>query len=314
MLNQKCHFIYKTSSLIKKNVKGLMEVAKYRCIFAENLCNDMKIKSGYIMLILSAVFALSSCKENEDKKMVGASVMQSLEIISTNLSYPKKINVYLPVGYDTENEYPAIFMECGRQWEEFEYKHFIDSLIETGTIEPVIVVCAQENNMKITGTDRPYYEAEFAEMVVKGDEPLEKINRNYSAFYLNEFIPAMESKFAISKEKDSRIFYGTLFSADFGISLGMKQSDLFGEYWCFSPAQSNMEIYGMIKGKTRFNICWGNKETVNDDNYYPALLSGIRKRGGVVDDWTFDGRPSGMHWKNAFKECLVEKFGYKTEE
>jgi hypothetical protein len=138
------------------------------------------------------------------------------------------------------------------------------------------------------------------------------MNKNYESFYLNELLPAIESKYAISKDKDSRIYYGTMYGADFGISLGMTNPDLFGEYWCFSPAHSSVEQFGMIPGKTTFRICWGTKETVHADNYYPSLLSGIKKRGGTVTNLTFEGRPSGMQWKEQFKQRLIAKFSYQT--
>lgn len=282
--------------------------------FCGKIKNKMKTKSKYILLSFAAVLLLLSCKEKSALKGNEESVIESLEFSSNNLSHTKKVDVYLPVGYKSSKSYPTLFMENGRQWEEFEYKHIIDSLIETGTIVPIIVVALQEDNMKISGTDNFYYEIEQSAYSAKGNSKYETINKNYRTFYLNELIPAIESKYAISTDIDSRIFYGTKYGADFGISLAMTKPDLFGEYWCFSPANSNLNEYGMVQGKTIFRICWGTKETVNADNYYPSLISGIKKRGGSVTNYTFDGRPSGMHWKSQFKQRLIEKFGCQIEE
>jgi predicted alpha/beta superfamily hydrolase len=272
----------------------------------------MDKRSRYLLLSIATMLLLVSCKEESTNKSIETSVVESIEVTSDKLSHTKKIDVYLPMGYNKENTYPTLFMESGRQWQEFEYKHIVDSLIETGTITPIIIVVSQEDNMKISGTDHFYYEVELSANVAKGNVDFETMNKNYESFYLNELLPAIESKYAISKDKDSRIYYGTMYGADFGISLGMTNPDLFGEYWCFSPAHSSVEHFGMIPGKTTFRICWGTKETVNADNYYPSLLSGIKKRGGTVTNLTFEGRPSGMQWKEQFKQRLIAKFSYQT--
>lgn len=274
----------------------------------------MKGISGAI--VLSIVIFLASCKTNSTSniKDLNNSTVETMEINSTNLNHSKKISIYLPIGYDAEKTYPAIYMECGRQWEEFRYKHIIDSLTETGDIVPLIVVCSTEDNMRISGTDHYYYEAELSSATAKGNAALETINNNYLSFYLNELIPAVESKYPISKDKEDRIFYGTMYSADFGITVGMNNPDLFDEYWCFSPGHSSVEQFGMIPGKTKFRICWGTKETVNADDYYPLLTSGIRKRGGSITKWSFEGIPSGRNWRTAFKKCLIEKFGNPVKE
>lgn len=272
----------------------------------------MDIRGKYLLLSIATMFLLVSCKEESTSKSIETSVIESLDVKSDKLSHTKKVDVYLPAGYNKENSYPTLFIESGRQWQEFEYKHLVDSLIETGAITPIIAIISHEDNKKISGTDHFYYEVEFSANVAQGNVDFETMNKNYESFYIEELLPSIESKYAISKDKDSRIFYGTMYAGDFGISLGMTKPDLFGEYWCFSPAHSSVEQFGMIPGKAKFRICWGTKETVNADNYYPSLLSGIKKRGGTVTNLTFDGRPSGMKWKEQFKQRLIEKFSYQT--
>lgn len=273
----------------------------------------MNIKGIATTTAVIIAFLLVSCQNKSTVKELNPSSVESIEITSSNLTHIKKVNIYLPVGYDADRTYPAIYMECGRLWEEDKYKHFVDSLIESGTIEPVIVICSQEDNMRISDTHF-YYEAEFSSLTAKGNSKLENINKNYESYFLNELLTTIETTYPVSKEKEDRIFFGTSHSADFGISLGMKYPDLFDEYWCFSPGHSSVEQFGKIPGKTKYRICWGTKETVNADDYYPSLTSGIRKRGGSITHWVFEGRPNGFNWKKAFKKCLIEKFGTEKTE
>lgn len=221
--------------------------------------------------------------------------------------------IYLPAGIKSKDELPVIYMADGLVFKECRFGRMIDSLVEMKAISPVIVACSYENKKTVPGYNIAFRNAEYIEALAKNDNTLAELFENHFNFFVDEFIPYIEKKAPVSESAANRIFFGTSNSADFGITLSMRKQGLMNEYWCYSPVFSNISEYGMLTSETSYRICWGSKEEVGMDDYFPNLLKDIRKRGGQVNSWVYNGGHDREWWKYWFSEELKRRFPYKGQ-
>ena len=146
----------------------------------------------------------------------------------------------------------------------------LDSLIDNRYIRPVVVACSFENKKTIPGFKLAYRNAEYVEAIAKNDNTLAGLFENHYHYFINEFIPYIEKKAPVSTSSDGRVFYGTSNSADFGITLSLRNQGLIDEYWCYSPVYSNISDYGLLDSHTLYRICWGAKEEVGQFDGYQS--------------------------------------------
>lgn len=219
--------------------------------------------------------------------------------------------LYISKGINTGKTYPVIYMADGLVFKECGFKRMLDSLIEIKAISPVVVACSYENKKTVPGYRLAYRNAEYIEALAKNDNELAKLFDNHYLYFINEFIPYIESQAPVSTSADNRIFFGTSNSADFGITLSLRNPGMIAEYWCFSPVYSQINEYGMLSSNTSYSICWGAKEEVGNEDYFPNLLKDIRKRGGHVNSWVFNGGHDRGWWKFWFSEELKRRFPYE---
>ncbi|MBR4842433.1 MAG: hypothetical protein IK006_05015 [Bacteroidaceae bacterium] len=260
-----------------------------------------RLFSFFAPLIITSLF-LGSCHE-----VLTESSFEELEIKDQNGTV-RKGGLYLPLGYDSKNEYPVIYMADGLVFKDGHYRTMVDSLIRTGSIRPVVIACSYENKKQIPGFTIAYRNAEYIDALSKSDPKLKELFDLHMDYFINSFIPYIEKRCKVSRERDNRVFYGTSNSGDFGLTLSMKHPELMSEYWCFSPVYSDMDGYGMLGEPTEYRICWGLKEEVGQEDYFPALVKSIRKRGGYVKEWSFDGGHDREWWKLWFAEELKRRF------
>lgn len=220
----------------------------------------------------------------------------------------RKGGIYLPADYSSEKEYPVIYMEDGLVFKDCKFKYYVDSLVDFGIIEPVVIACSYENKMKIPGTSFTFRNAEYLETLSKTDDEMKKLFEDHYAYFNQEFIPYIESNYSVSDSRDGRIYFGTSNSADFGLTLSFRNPTLFAEYWCFSPVCSDVSSYRPLSDKVKYRICWGAKEEIGQFDYFPELLKDIRKRGGSVHSWVFDGGHDREWWTYWFVQELLRRF------
>ena len=221
--------------------------------------------------------------------------------------------IYLPQGIKSKDELPVIYMADGLVFKDCKFKSMIDSLIDLKAIRPVVIACSYENKKSVPGYKLAYRNAEYVEALAKSDNTLAQLFDNHINFFVNEFIPYIEKEAPVSKSAADRIFFGTSNSADFGITLSLRNQGLISEYWCYSPVYSDIKDYGLLTQETSYRICWGIKEEVGMEDYFPNLLKDIRKRGGKVHSWIFNGGHDRDCWKYWFSEELKLKFPYQVK-
>jgi len=219
--------------------------------------------------------------------------------------------IYIPQDTKSDETLPVIYMADGLVFKECGFKKMLDSLIDEKCISPVVVACSYENKKAVPGFRVAYRNAEYVEALAKDDNTLAQLFDNHYNYFVNEFIPYIEHEAPVSTSADDRIFFGTSNSADFGITLSLRNPGMIQEYWCYSPVFSNINDYGMIGSPTSYRICWGMKEEVGMEDYFPDLLKNIRKRGGTVHSWVFNGGHDRSWWRYWFAEELKNRFPYK---
>lgn len=265
----------------------------------------MKTTSCIIVLSFCALFTLTGCGTSSDQ-----SEFREFEI-KCNDGTVRSGGIYLPQGTKAGQKLPVVYMADGLVFKECDYQHLIDSLIYNKCISPVIVACSFENKMTVPGYRIAYRNAEYVESLSKTDEKLAGLFANHYDYFVNEFIPYIEKNAPVSHDSADRIFYGTSNSGDFGITLSMRNPDLVSEFWCYSPVFSDISGYGMLESEAIYRICWGVKEEVESFDYFPSLIKDIKKRGGNVTSWAFDGAHDRDRWKYWFGQELERRFPYR---
>ena len=223
----------------------------------------------------------------------------------------RKCGIYLPQGMSSKSKYPVVIMEDGLVFKESGFKHYIDSLIEYEIISPVIIACSYENKMTIPGYRLAYRNAEFIEAIAKEDAGLGKLFDAHYSYFKQIFVPYIIKNYPVSQDVADRIYFGTSNSADFGITLGMRDADMFSEFWCYSPVYSDVSGYAIPDKHANYRICWGSKEEIGMFDYFPSLIKDIRKRGGNVYSWVYNGGHDREWWRYWFCEELQRRFPYK---
>lgn len=262
----------------------------------------MKKISILLASLLCVLFFICSCKKTLEQSEFREFTIKCQDgTVRTG-------GIYIPKGTKTSDKLPVIYMADGLVFKDCGFKKTLDSLIEEREIRPIVVACSFENKKTVPGYNLAFRNAEYIEALAKNDNSLAKLFDNHYSFFINEFIPFIEKEAPVSTSADDRIFFGTSNSADFGITLSLRDQGLISEYWCYSPVYSDIKEYGMIESPTSYRICWGAKEEVGMFDYFPSLLKDIRKRGGTVHSWVFNGGHDRGWWKYWFTEELKRRF------
>lgn len=258
-----------------------------------------------ILLTICVLYTFYSCSEPSRTSEFREFVIKSED------GKTRTGGIYLPKGITPKDKLPVIYMADGLVFNDCNYGRMIDSLIDNKCIMPVVVACSYEDKTTIPGYNLSYRNAEYVETLARDDNELAQLFDNHYSYFLNEFIPYIESNAPVSTSIEDRIFYGTSNSADFGITLSLREQGMMDEYWCYSPVYSDIKDYGMITTPTSYRICWGAKEEVVMFDYFPSLMKDIRKRGGSVHSWVFNGGHDRDWWKYWFGQELERRFPYK---
>lgn len=105
----------------------------------------------------------------------------------------KRAIVYLPYGYTDETEYAVFYLMHGGWGNETttlgtpdhpsRFKHVIDSAIQDGTCDRLIIVCPTYNNTNENGQDSANFSLAL------------QLNLNYHNELINDLIPAVEGRY-----------------------------------------------------------------------------------------------------------------------
>jgi predicted alpha/beta superfamily hydrolase len=154
----------------------------------------------------------------------------------------RKLQIYLPPGYDLKKEYPAVYFHDGQNLfdqstaysDEWKIDETLDSLIQNELIAPMVVVGIY-NSPQRAEEYVPYNDPRIMEIM--GMESWNgALHIAYEDFIILDLIPFVESKYNLSNNREDRAIFGSSFGGINALWLGMDNSDLFGFIGALSPS------------------------------------------------------------------------------
>ena len=205
------------------------------------------MKKSLIVLLLLAVGFLSNAQDQ-----ISLSLKMDSELLDTNVKY----SVYLPEDYDkSQKEFPVLYLLNGFTGDETDWymdgllPNIVNELIRANKIEPMVIIMPD-------GDDRLYINRD------DGTYP-------YEDMFIKEFIPFIENKYRIKKQKEFRAISGLSMGGAGSMRLALKYHNLFGACASFSPS---IRTYDEII----------NDNATHFDNYFGRISPSAKGKEGEV--------------------------------
>ena len=152
-----------------------------------------------------------------------------IEYDSKTVGTRRKMLVYTPPGYSADRKYPVLYLLHGIGGDETEWQrlcspeNIIDNLLADGKIQPMVVVMPNGRAQK---NDR-------AEGNVFASAPA---FANFENDLLKDVIPAIEAKYSVYKNRESRALAGLSMGGGQSLNFGLAHLDVFAWVGGFSSA------------------------------------------------------------------------------
>jgi len=207
-------------------------------------------------------------------------VNDALSLHSEILKMERNYAIYLPPGYDeSQRSYPVLYLLHGHGddqsgWIQFgEVRHIADKAIREGKATPMIIVMP-DGNAKYKG----YF-----------NDP--KNDWRYEDFFFGEFMPAIETRFRIRKEKRYRAISGLSMGGGGTFMYALHHPELFSSAcplsaYCGPKDTENADQYVEgrgWKGATEKQIREWQKK-----HYVPLLMKELPAKDIASVRWYID--------------------------
>jgi enterochelin esterase-like enzyme len=233
--------------------------------------------------------------------------LEMIEYESKTVGTTRRMQVYTPPGYTTDTTYPVLYLLHGIGGDETEWQRFaspdilLDNLIADGKAVPMIIVMPNGRAQK---NDR-------AEGDVFASAPA------FAAFerdLLDDVIPAIESRYSISTDRESRALAGLSMGGGQSLNFGLTHLDTFAWVGAFSAAPNMWPPAELVPDPA---AATGQLELLflscgNQDGLI-RISQGLHtylKENHVPHIWHVDGNGHDpTHWKNSlyhFVQFLFE--------
>ena len=205
-----------------------------------------------------------------------APAYQHNELLGADETITKKLNVYLPYGYDESQQYNVVYlMHGGGENQDFWLgegghnmgegtRNLLDYMMMNGLCDPTIIVTptfySKVDGMEIPAATAKAFGAEL------GDEFLNTEDRLYTWFFQyelrNDIIPLIESKYStyangdtsvenLIATRDHRAYCGlSMGSITSFHSIMMGNTDIIGYVGSYSCCKSNLELFRKFQTET----------------------------------------------------------------
>lgn len=255
------------------------------------------MKTTYFKIILIFSFSLTKAQHG--------TVMDDLTLNSKILKSERKYAVYLPPDYEnSRRSYPVLYLLHGYTddhtgWVQFgEVLHIADNAIISGEATSMIIVMPDANS------GLPGYTNSISG------------NWNYEDFFFEEFIPHVEERFRIKKEKQFRAVSGLSMGGGGSFLYALHRPDLFSSAAPLSAWMGPKNLEEMKQFAERENIKFDKKnleDFLNTNNPLRIIDQMDTKDINTVrwyidcgdDDFLYEGN-SHMHIKMRDKKVNHE--------
>lgn len=233
---------------------------------------------------------------NKKRDHVPHGKIEMVEYDSKTVGTRRKMLVYTPPGYSAEKKYPVLYLLHGIGGDETEWQRYaqpevlLDNLIADGKAVPMIVVMPNGRAQK-------------------NDRPVGNVFASAPAFetfefdLLNDVIPAIESRYSVYTNRESRAIAGLSMGGGQSLNFGLKHLVKFAWIGGFSSAPNTKPPAELIPDpeaakqqlKLLFLSC-GNKDgLIRISQEFHSYL----KEKGIPHIWHVDGNGHDpTHWRN----------------
>ncbi|MCC9603666.1 esterase family protein [Stieleria sp. JC731] len=155
--------------------------------------------------------------------------LEMISYDSKTVGTTRKMNVYTPPGYSSENTYPVLYLLHGIGGDETEWERFaspnelMDNLIADEKAVPMIIVMPNGRAQK---NDR-------AEGNIMASAPAFAV---FERDLLDDVIPAIESRYSVKADREHRAIAGLSMGGGQSLNFGLSNLDQFAWIGGFSSA------------------------------------------------------------------------------
>ncbi len=162
------------------------------------------------------------------------SVVKKVTMESKYLQKEMNLNVYLPKGYSSRTKYPVLYMIHGYGQNEdawmvnLELGKAADRLIDSGRIEPLIIVAPQvDNGWGVNSSEFP---------AVLGTPPHNSLNKGrYRDYLTREVVPYIDIHFSTDASREKRYIGGLSMGGYIALYTAFTHVDMFSRVGGHSP-------------------------------------------------------------------------------
>lgn len=215
---------------------------------------------------------------------------------SKTVGTTRRMNVYTPPGYSTNETYPVLYLLHGIGGDETEWLRFatvdclFDNLIADGKAVPMIVVMPNGRAQKNDRAEGNVFEAAPAFAVFERD-------------LLADVIPAIESKYSVGRDRKDRALAGLSMGGGQALNFGLSHLDTFAWVGGFSSAPNTLAPEKLLpdpaEAKTRLSLLWlscGNKDGLMEVS---QKVQRYLQEHDIPHVWNVDSHGHDpTHWRN----------------
>lgn len=154
---------------------------------------------------------------------------EMIEYDSRTVGTRRKMLVYTPPGYSSDRTYPVLYLLHGIGGDETEWQRFctpnviLDNLIARGQAQPMIIVMPNGRAQKNDRAEGNVFESAPA-------------FANFEYDLLNDVIPAIEARYSVRANRQSRALAGLSMGGGQSLNFGLAHLDVFAWVGGFSSA------------------------------------------------------------------------------
>ena len=222
--------------------------------------------------------------------------LELIEYESKTVGTVRKMNVYTPPGYSTDEKYPVLYLLHGIGGDETEWNRFakpnvmLDNLIADGKAVPMIIVMPNGRAQKNDRAEGNVYQAAPA-------------FARFEADLLEDVIPTIESRYSVKADREQRAIAGLSMGGGQSLNFGLTHLDTFAWVGGFSSAPNTKPVEELMpnpeQAKKQLKLLWlscGNKDGLLRIS---QQVERYMKENDVPHLWNVDSNGhDGTHWRN----------------
>ncbi len=236
--------------------------------------------------------------------------LEMIQYESKTVGTTRSLNVYTPPGYTTDTRYPVLYLLHGIGGDETEWQRFadplnlLDNLIADGKAAPMIVVMPNGRAQKNDRAEGDVFASAPAFATFEKD-------------LLNDVIPAIEGRYSVKADRDSRAIAGLSMGGGQALNFGFANPTVFAWIGGFSAAPNTRPpeqlIPDPVMARTQYHLIWlscGRKDQLLGIS---QKTERFLQQQQIPHSWNVDGHGhDATHWKHNLWHFCQQVFQHKA--